>query len=72
MIKKLTQDFLNKVVIELKKEENKNKINQEILKPIIEKFSNMVYPYVTLLFIMYTLNIIIIVIILIIILNKKK
>lgn len=72
MIKKLTQDFLNKVIVELKKDDNKKKINDEILKPIIEKFTKTVYPYVTLLFTMYTLNLIIIVVILILIIFKKK
>ena len=73
MLKKLAEDFINKMIKEFNKKDNQTKINKEILKPIFDRFTNLVYPYVTLLFIMYSLNLIIIIVILVLIcLNKKK
>jgi hypothetical protein len=73
MIDKLTKDFINKFIIEINKEDNKNRIENEIINPLICSFSNKIFPYISLLFIMYILNLILIiaVIILIIIYNKK-
>lgn len=74
MIDKLVLDFLNKVKIELKKKDNVEKIKNEILNPLIKEFTDKVYPYVSLLFIMYCVNLILIIIILILIIifNSKK
>ena len=73
MIDKLIKDFIDKSIIELKKKENKERIETEILNPIFISFSEKIYPYVSLLFIMYSLNLILIIIILILIIiyNKK-
>ena len=73
MIDNLTKDFINKFIIEINKIENKKRIENEIINPLICSFSNKIFPYVSLLFIMYTLNLILIitVLILIIMYNKK-
>ena len=73
MIDKLTKDFINKIIIEINKTENKNRIEKEVINPIFCNFSDKIYPYVSLLFIMYTLNLVLIIaiLILIIIYNKK-
>lgn len=73
MINKLTKDFINKIVIEINKTDNKEKLEKEIINPIFSNFAGKIYPYVSLLFIMYTLNLILIIIILILIIiyNKK-
>jgi hypothetical protein len=73
MIDTLTKDFINKFIIEINKIENKKRIENEIINPLICSFSNKIFPYVSLLFIMYTLNLILIitVLILIIMYNKK-
>ena len=49
LINKLTKDLINKIIIEFKKEENRNKINEEILHPIIfyisEYINSRLYPF---------------------------
>jgi hypothetical protein len=73
MLDKLTKDFISKLVIEINKEENKTKLEQEVINPIFTNFANRIYPYVSLLFIMYSLNLIlvIVVLVLIILFNRK-
>ena len=72
MLDKITKDFINKIIIEINKEDNKNKLENEILKPIFQSFSDKIYPYVSLLFIMYSLNLVLIIIILILIILYNK
>ena len=62
MLDKLTKDFISKIVIEINKEENKTKLEQEVINPIFTNFANRIYPYVSLLFIMYSLNLILVII----------
>ena len=74
MIDKLVKDIIKKCVEEIKKEENKYLIETDLINPILKNFSERIYPYVSLLFIMYSLNLLLIIIILILIIifhNKK-
>ena len=73
MLDKLIKDFVKKTVIEIKKQENKDLIEKEIVDPVLKSFTDRIYPYVSLLFIMYCLNfvLIIIILVLLIIYNKK-
>ena len=50
MIEKLTKDLISKMVIEIKKEDNKKQIQENILNPILCQFTDRIYPYITLLF----------------------
>jgi hypothetical protein len=73
MLDKLTKDFINKLILEFNKPDNKTKLEQELINPIFSNFADRIYPYVSLLFIMYSLNLILIIVILIlIIINNKK
>jgi large-conductance mechanosensitive channel len=74
MVEKLTKDLINKLINEIKKEENQKKIEIEILNPILIKFSNNIYPYIKLIFIIFSLHFILvfIIIFLIIMLNYKN
>lgn len=72
MIDKLTKDIINKLNIELKKEENKKIIRDQILNPILSEITDAIYPYINMLFFMYSLILILIIIILILIILKKK
>jgi hypothetical protein len=74
MLDKLTKDFISKLIIEINKEENKTKLEQDVINPIFSNFANRIYPYVSLLFIMYSLNLILVIIVLtlIIMYNKNK
>jgi hypothetical protein len=73
MIDKLTKEFLEKIILELQKEENKTKLEKDIINPIFSNFAERIYPYVSLLFGMYTINLVLIIVILILIImyNKK-
>jgi|TARA_B100000886_G_C20027356_1_gene328415 hypothetical protein len=72
MIDKLTKDIINKLNIELKKEENKKIIRDQIINPILSEITDAIYPYINMLFFMYSLILILIIIILILIILKKK
>ena len=73
MIDKLVKDFITKAITEFKKKENKELVENEILNPIFSSFTERIYPYVSLLFIMYSINLLLIIVILILIIlyNKK-
>ena len=73
MISKLSKEVLDKCIIELQKEENKNKINENVVNPLIQTISDKLYPYMMTIFVMYILVLILIISILVLlILNKKK
>lgn len=74
MIDKLIKDFVKKAVVEIKKKENKDLIEKEVVDPVLKSFTERIYPYVSLLFIMYSLNLVLIIIILVllVIYNKKQ
>jgi hypothetical protein len=74
MIDKIVKDFIKKAIIEFKKKENKDIIESELVRPILNSFTESIYPYVSLLFIMYSLNLVLIIVILILIIlyNKKN
>lgn len=73
MIEKITKDFINKLILEINKQDNKDKLEKDIINPIFSNFTDRIYPYVSLLFIMYSINLILIIIILVLIIlyNKK-
>lgn len=72
MIDELTKDFLFKISNELKKEENRTAIKNEIIEPLFNEISAKIYPYISILFGMYCINLILIIIILLMILLKKN
>jgi hypothetical protein len=71
MIDKLTKDLINKIVIEFNKKDNKEILENDIINPILQNFTSKLFPYISLLFIMYSFNIILIISIIIIVINKK-
>lgn len=66
------KNTLKKIVEELQEEETKKAIFEDIVTPILKKFSDKIYPYVTLLFVMYTINLILIIAILFIIIMTRN
>jgi hypothetical protein len=74
MMDKLIKDFVKKTADEIKKKDNKDLIEKEIVQPVLKKFTDRIYPYVSLLFIIYSINLVLIIIILVLIIiyNKKK
>jgi hypothetical protein len=72
MLDKIIKDFVIKSVNEFKKKENKELIHNEVLTPMFKNFTDKIYPYVSLLFIMYSLNLILIIVILVLLILHKK
>ena len=72
MIDKLTSDILNKIILQLNKPQNKEKLENKILRPLIYNIYEKLYPYISLLFIMYIINLVLIIIILILIILYNK
>lgn len=73
MLYKITGDLLNKCINELQKQENREKININIIDPIISNISDKIHPYMVTIFCMYILILILVILILIIlIINKNK
>ena len=65
MVEKITKDLISKIIVEINKPENKAKIENEIINPVFLNFADKIYPYVSLLFLMYSLNLILIIAILV-------
>ena len=72
MLDKLTKDFLTRIIVEFNKPINKDRIYNDILEPVFSNFANKIYPYVSLLFAMYTINMVLIIVILVLIIMMKK
>lgn len=56
MAEKITKDLINRIINEIKKEENQQKIENEIFNPILIKFSNKFYPYIKIILSIYIIN----------------
>jgi type II secretory pathway component PulF len=67
----LTSDFLNKIIKEVRKKENMDKIHGNIIDPLIEYTYNKIYPYILVLFSILVLIFLIIVVILLLILRPR-
>jgi len=74
MAEKLTKSLLNRIILEIKKEENQKKIETEIFNPILFNFINRMYPYFKFVFAIFILNFLLVltIFILLIVLNKKN
>ena len=74
MAEKLTKNILNRIITEIKKEENQKIIEDEILNPILFKFLNRIYPYFKFVFGIFILNFLLVltIFILLIIFNNKS
>ena len=74
MIEKIIKDFIDKFILEFKKEENQKKLEFEILNPILTHYTNKIYPYISLLMFLYFINLLLIILILflIIMFNRKN
>ena len=69
--KLLTNDILEKIINEVKQEKNMDKIQANIVDPLIKYTFQKIYPYILILFIILILIFCIIVIILLLILKPK-
>jgi hypothetical protein len=71
MIEKISKQIIEKMVNEFNREDNQKKLNNELLNPIFKTFTDRIYPYISLLFIIYSINLIIIIAILVLVIIKK-
>ena len=55
-ISKLTTELLNKIIFEISKKENKKKIKDQILFPLINLIFKETYPYIIILLIIIILT----------------
>jgi hypothetical protein len=72
MFDKITKNFLKKISKEIKKAENQKIIQEDIIRPIMKNITTKIYPWVNLLFFMYSLILILIISILVLVLINRK
>lgn len=72
MAEKITKDLLNRIITEIKKDENQKKLENDVLNPILTTFSNKIYPYVKIIFSIFILNFLLVLIIFILIIYNFK
>tara|TARA_Y100000385_G_C13106190_1_gene648033 strand:- start:2080 stop:2316 length:237 start_codon:yes stop_codon:yes gene_type:complete len=65
MISQFVSDILDKVIIELKKNENMNKIHKNLIDPLIYYTFKRIYPYLIVTAIIFILTFILAILILI-------
>jgi hypothetical protein len=70
MLTKLTCDFISKIIEEIKKEENKEIIEDKFLTPLTENISLRIHPYMMTIFFMYILMLILIISMIFILIKK--
>tara|TARA_Y100000590_G_scaffold379385_1_gene447007 strand:+ start:480 stop:704 length:225 start_codon:yes stop_codon:yes gene_type:complete len=70
MLQKFTTDILDKILIEIKKDKNMNKIHNNLIDPLVSYTFKKIYPYITTLFVLLIL--IVLIIIAILLLNIKN
>lgn len=73
IIKKLTNDLINKLIKEFKCQGNKKRLNNEIIDPLIfyisECISNKIYPFFIIGFVIFILTFLFSLILLILVIN---
>lgn len=67
---KITNEIINKLIIELKKKETKLKLQNEIIDPIIFYIIDKLYPYIFITSTIFILTFILAIIIFILLLRK--
>ena len=70
LVKELTSKFLEKAINEIKKEENMNKIQSEIMDPLIYYTYRRIYTYFLITIIIFLLTFILALLIFIILVKK--
>ena len=72
MFNKLTTDLINKIIIELKKKENEEIIQQNLLNPLSNEINARIHPYMLIIFFMYILMLLLIILMLFILIKKQE
>jgi hypothetical protein len=72
MLTKLTCDFISKIIEEIKKDENKEIIDDKFLTPLTENISLRIHPYMMTIFCMYILILVLIITMIFILIKKLE
>ena len=72
MIEKFTSEIIDKIILEIKKKKNLQKINDNIVEPIIYYLLQKIYPFIIFLVILIVIIIFLLVILLVIIRINKN
>lgn len=76
LVDKLTSDIFRQCLTQLEKEENKTKLNQHLIDPIImyisESVTQRIYPYFIFLNTLFMLTFVLVIIILIMMIIQRK
>ena len=72
MFNKLTSDLINKIVLELKKKENEEIIQNNLLQPLSKEINERIHPYMLIIFFMYILMLLLIILMLFILIKKQE
>ena len=70
LVKELTSKLIEKVIVEVKREENMNKIQKEVMDPLIYYTYRRIYPYFLITIIIFLLTFILALLIFIILVKK--
>ena len=70
LVKELTSKCLEKVIEEVKKEENMTKLQKEIMDPLIQYTYKRIYPYFLITIVIFLLTFILALLIFIILIKK--
>ena len=71
ILKDLTNKFLEKIILEIKRDDNMNKIHSNIIDPLVNYTFKKIHPYITTLFVLLILIFLIIIAILLIIIKTN-
>lgn len=69
---KLVSNFIERCIDEIKDKDNKDKINQVVVEPIITEINNKLFPYLLISLVLYVIILLLIIGILIAIICKKN
>jgi len=72
MLDKITNTCLEKIILELNKPTNKEKLYNNVVNPLFINLSHKLLPYILFFFILFIFNLILIIVILILIIYNKN
>ena len=74
LINKLTKEFIDKIIIEFEKPDNKDKLNEKLIHPVMFYISNYIsmriYPFMIMGAIIFILTFLFVIVILIVLIFK--
>jgi hypothetical protein len=72
MLESFTKDIIENIIDNLNNNETKEILKNKILEPIIQEFQDKLKPYLSLMVLIYGLNLLLIILILILLLINRK